>query len=64
MSAMGGEVPLADGTNRRDCLTAVSPMFKRRREPTGLRRSKLHGYIVATSADHELEPIGASRANL
>jgi len=63
-AGLGGKLPLADGANGRDALTAVSPMLKRRREPTRLSSAELHGDVIATSTNHELKTIWAGRADL
>jgi hypothetical protein len=64
MAGMGGKLPLVDGANGRDGLAAVSPMLKRRREPTRFGNAELHGYVIATSTKHELKAIWAGRADL
>ena len=61
---MGGKLPLVDGANGRDGLAAVSPMLKRRSEPARLGSAELHGYVVTTSTNHELQAIWAGRADL
>jgi len=61
---MGGKRTLANGPDGRDCLATVSPVLKRRREPTRFSSAELHRDIVASGMNYKLEAIWTGRADL